>query len=107
MSPSINYNYLLNRFVKLSMGAGYGFLRDAQNNAKKNRENLKDRTEKRKNQTYKSGNPLKFKEASTEELENYRLKLLRQKKKEKNARTILLLTLIIIFGSLFYYLILA
>lgn len=88
------------------MGAGYGFLRDAQNNAKQNRENLKARTEKRKNQTFKATRPPKFKEASKEELDAYRENLLKQKKKEKTARTLLLLALVIIFSSLFYFLLL-
>ncbi len=85
------------------MGAGYGFLRDAQNNAKQNRENLKSRTEKRKNQAFKSSEPPKYKEATPEELDQFREKLLKEKRREKWIRTSLLLSLIAIFGWTLYH----
>lgn len=76
------------------MGAGIGFVRDAQNNARQNRDNLKSKSNFER--TYKNKFPaseLKFKEATPEELEQFRTEFLKKKQKE-NIRTAILTTLI-------------
>ena len=75
------------------MGAGIGFVRDAQNNARQNRDNLKNKSNFER--TYKNKfptNELKFKEATPEELEQFRTEFLKKKRKE-NIRTGILTTL--------------
>ena len=75
------------------MGAGIGFVRDAQNNARQNRDNLRNKSNFERN--YKNKFPtkeLKFKEASIEELEQFRIEFLSQKRKE-NIRIAILTTL--------------
>ncbi len=76
------------------MGAGIGFVRDAQNNARQNRENLKNKSNFKR--TYKNKFPtteLKFKEATPEELEKFRTELLKNKRRE-NIRTAIITLLI-------------
>lgn len=76
------------------MGAGIGFVRDAQNNARQNRDNLKNKSNFER--TYKNKFPtkeFKFKEATPEELEQFRTDFLKKKRKD-NIRTTILTTLI-------------
>ncbi len=76
------------------MAAGIGFVRDAQNNARQNRDNLKNKSNFER--TYKNKFPtkeLKFKEVTPEELEQFRTEFLKKKRTE-NIRTAFLTTLI-------------
>lgn len=81
------------------MGAGLGFVRDAQNNAKQNRDNLKNKSNFEKTYTYKiPSKELKFKEATPEELKQFRTEFLK-KKRNDNIRTAILK--ILIFAAIF------
>lgn len=89
------------------MGAGIGFVRDAQNNAKRNRDNLKNKINF--SRTYKlmpSQVNLKFKKATQEELDILKEQFLKKKKSLKVKKTILLFTIFItipvILWSLLY-----
>ena len=77
------------------MGAGLGFVRDAQNNAKRNRDNLKNKSNF--TQTYKSKTPnrkLVYKESTPEELEEFRAQFL-TKLRRKRIKDVMLLTSIV------------
>lgn len=87
------------------MGAGIGFVRDAQNNARQNRDNLKNKSNFER--TFKnkfSTKELKFKQATPEELEQFRTEFLKKKSKE-NIRTAILTTLIFAAVALIIWLI--
>lgn len=76
------------------MGAGIGFLRDAQNNARQNRDKLKNKGNFER--TFRNKfriKELKFKEVTPEQLEQFRTEFLKNKRKE-NIRTAILTTLI-------------
>lgn len=63
------------------MGSGIGFVRDAQINAKRNRDNLKKkRNFLRKDNPTEAPQKLKFKDASPEELEAFRSQFIKKKK---------------------------
>lgn len=85
------------------MGAGIGFVRDTQNNARRNRDNLKN---KRNFQNSSSEAPqqLKFKDATPEELEEFRINYIKKKKAERLRKTVLLVTVIAVTGFFFMYL---
>ena len=77
------------------MPAGYGITKHAKDLAKLNRSNVKDRSNFRR--TYKNKFPdkdLKFKEATPEELRQFRIEFLKKKRKDK-FRTTILTTLIL------------
>lgn len=68
--------------------AGIGFVRDAQTQAKQNRENLKNKTNFQR--TYKPKFPkkaLRFKKVTPEELQRFRTRFLMRQKQQK-AKTI-------------------
>ncbi len=84
------------------MGAGIGFVRDALNNAKRNRDNLKNKPNFKK--TYKvntSNKKLIYKEATPEELEQYRLAFLEKQKRRRIKDVILFSSIMIILIAVF------
>ena len=80
------------------MGAGIGFVRDAQNRARQNRDNLKNKPNFQK--TYKNkvqNKELKFKEGTPEEIEQFRIEFLKRKRLRTIKQAILMT---IIFGGI-------
>ena len=75
--------------------AGIGFVRDAVNNAKRNRDNLKNKSNFKKTYKAKTSNKkLIYKKATPEELEQYRLAFL-EKQKRRRVKDIILFTSIV------------
>ncbi len=82
------------------MGAGIGFVRDAQNSARQNRDQLKNKSNFDKSTTGKAqSKPLKFKEASPEQLEKLRNELAETRKKE-TLRMIIVGTILVAICTL-------
>ncbi|MCP4456724.1 MAG: hypothetical protein GY816_01650 [Cytophagales bacterium] len=80
------------------MGAGLGFVRDAQNAARQNRNNLKNKSTFQR--TYKNKTPkieLNFKESTPEELEQFRIEYLKEKRTRTRKHAI---RMVIIFAAL-------
>lgn len=85
--------------------AGIGFVRDAQNTAKRNRDNLKNK--RNFQQTYvtnEAPQQLKFKDATPEELEEFRINYIKKKKAERLRKAVLLVVIIAATGLFFTYL---
>lgn len=77
--------------------SGIGFVRDAQSNAKRNRDNLKNKTNFTK--TYKSTTPnteLSYKEATPEELAKSKAQFAIKQRKRRIRDIILLISIAII-----------
>ena len=81
------------------MGAGIGFVRDAQNNARQNRDNLK--IKRNFEQTHKSKTTNKaytFKEATPEELAAWKKKFLNQQRRDNLIKNVLAIAIIVMLS---------
>ncbi|MCR9248858.1 MAG: hypothetical protein NXI20_00485 [bacterium] len=82
------------------MGAGIGFVRDAQNSARQNRDQLKNKSSFDKSLAGKGhSKPLKFKEATPEQMEKLRNELVETRKKE-TLRMIIVGTMLVVICTL-------
>lgn len=82
------------------MAAGIGFVRDALNSAKQNRNNLKNKRNFKKTYTLKNLNKdLRFKEGTPEEIAQFRKEFHRRKLIRTIKRAVLMA---IIFGAIAY-----
>lgn len=79
------------------MGAGIGFVRDAQNNARQNRDNLKNKRNFEQTHNIKSNNKVyTFKEATPEELAALKEKFLKDQRRDHLKKNILIMTIIVL-----------
>jgi cytoskeletal protein RodZ len=86
------------------MGAGFGFMRDAQNRANQNRDLLKDKINFQKNHQVKTPHmELKFKEATAGEMQKFRTELLRKKRIETIKLNILRIFIVLGLAWAFWW----
>lgn len=87
------------------MGAGLGFVRDAQNNARRNRDNLKNKSNFTQKYKFKAPNTqLNYQEASPEELAQFKADFLQKQKIRRRKDILLFSTVIIGILTLVWYL---
>ncbi|WP_421764037.1 hypothetical protein [Ekhidna sp.] len=87
------------------MGAGLGFVRDALNNAKRNRNNLKNKPNFK--QTYKAKTPntqLNYRKSSPEELAQFKAEFIQKQKLRRRKDILLFGTIILGLVTLVWYL---
>ena len=82
---------------------GIGFVRDALNNAKRNRDNLKNKSNFIKTHKPKvSNSQLEFKKASKEELDQFRSEFLSKQKKRRRKDIFLFVSIIVSLVALIW-----